>query len=138
MFRDFYLGEKEEAPSKTDIERVVSILDHIWQEMIEREGKTPNIFIREFDLATLTRVTISADFNPDRWVVYFRPDATITLRMSPADFVPAQGAIEIVTGQRAVLESVGRNMAFHNIGTGTAHIFAVAVGGGAIFDVEAA
>jgi hypothetical protein len=132
------LATKEEKLKLTNEQRVVTLLDHIWNAMVEREGKTPNIFIREFDLATTARITISADFNPDRWVVWFRPNSAATLRLAPADFVPGEGAIEISNGQRAMLESVGRNLAFHNTGTATAHIFAVAVGGGAAFDIRAA
>lgn len=127
----------EAAQPLTDQDRIVTLLDYIWERMIEQEGRSPNFLVREFDLLTTARETISADWNPDRWVVYFRQEANATVRIFPGARVPAEGAIELEDGRYAVIANVGNVLSFHNTGSATAHIFAVAVGGGAEFEIGA-
>ena len=116
-------------------ERELAILDMLVDRIIGQEGKSPNFYVDEFELATLTQVVRNADFKPDRWVIYFRTDANVTLRVFPGDYAPDRGSVEIENGRYAVLENVGNRVSFHNSGSATAHIFAIAIGGGAAFAI---
>lgn len=115
----------------------LALLNLLYERTIMEEGRSPNFQIREFDLAAAARVTVNADFNPDRWIVYFRADPLITLRVFPGDDAPTTGSIEIVSGQMAIISNRNERMAFHNSGTSAtdAHIFAIAIGGGSEFGI---
>lgn len=117
------------------MERAVSLLGLIAARQIGDEGEFSNFYPLEFDLASGARVTKNADFNPDRWAVYFRLDTDVTLRVYPGDYVPAEGAIEIAAGQAGYFENVGQRVSFHNSGTASAHVFAIAMGGGSGFNI---
>ena len=117
----------------------LALLNLIYERVILEEGRSPNFYIFERDLAAGVTLMTNADFNPDRWVIWFRVDPLVTLRIFPGESVPAQGAIEIVSGQMAVISNRSNVISFENTGTSqtAGHIFAVAIGGGAEFSILA-
>ena len=127
---------EEQAPAPlTASDRMIRLLDFMWAEMQAREGRAPNFYVHEFEMIAGARETKLSDFNPDRWVIYFRSEANAILRVFPAGSVPAEGAVEIENGRYAVIANTQTLMSFHNSGSSTAQVFAVAIGGGAEFEI---
>jgi hypothetical protein len=127
-----------EAPfvelSKED--RMLALVEWLADRQSLVEGRAPNFFVREFDLNFGESLTINSDWKADRWIVYFRPIASGRLRCYPGGSVPGSGAIEIETGRAAVIANVGNQLSFNNpSGSVNLHVFAVAAGGGADFEI---
>lgn len=129
-------------PDQTTEQAILNKLSDIYDLLAADLGKVPNFYVKEFDLPAVSTGdaahTVNADFEPDRWIVWMRTISNGKFRVANADSVPAVGAVEVESGSRAVLESVGQRLTFMNTSTSVdAHIFAVAVGGGSTFEIGA-
>lgn len=111
------------------------LLEELVRDRHDEIGRVPNIFPTEFDLAAGATRAIAADFKPDRWVLYARPNSGSLLRVFPGGAVPSATAYEFADGQRMVLSVRNLQIAIYNAGPLTAHVFCVALGGGCEFDV---
>ena len=126
-------------PELTTELATLAMLNLIYDRTVRDEGRSPNLQIREFDLEYLAAETINADFNPDRWVVWFRrthADAA-RLRVLPGDYVSGMSAVEIEEGQRITIANKNDRLSFINACTSelTLHVFCVAIGGGSEFEI---
>jgi len=127
--------DTEVKPLSKD-DQILAVLDHMMRRVYQVEGRSPNYVVYEGDILTLATDTIKADFNPDRWVVWFRTETNATLRVSPGVYAGTTlPAAEISNGRRLVIPALNDTLSLRNTGTATCHYFAVAIGGGAEFDI---
>lgn len=122
-------------PPATKEDYIIRLLETLVEGRVEEIGPTPNLFVKEFDLAAGATQVVTADTLPDRWVIYARPNSGALLRVFMGGDVPKVNAYECMDGQRLVLTARNQQVAVFNSGGLTAHVFVVAVGGGLEFDV---
>lgn len=120
---------------------MLAMINLIYERIVFEEGRTPNLQIIEVDLDynTSPRVTINADFNPDRWVIWFRRtfNAAARLRMLPGDYVSQMSSVEVDEDQRITMAAKNENLSLENASTADVdlHVFCVAIGGGSEFEI---
>ena len=120
---------------------MLAMVNLIYERIVFEEGRTPNLQIIEVDLdyVTNTAQTINADFNPDRWVIWFRRTGSTNarLRMCYGDSVSWASSVEVEEDQRITMASKGENLALENasIADVDLHVFCVAIGGGSEFEI---
>ena len=127
-------------PVLTENQRIIALLDLMLKRVYQVEGRTPNFQVREFDLAAVASpavpsTVLNSDFNCDRWFVYFTKSATAQLRVFPGGSVPGTGGILVESAQGALIPNVNNQLAIDSTGAGAVHVIAVAIGGGAEFQI---
>jgi hypothetical protein len=88
------------------------------------------LFCSEFDLLSTVGSNeriVPADFDHDTWLVYFRVDTNVTLRVWPGGTPPSSGAIEIRNSTGCRIKSTSNQLNVVNIGSTTAHVFVFAL-----------
>ena len=120
---------------------ILAMLNLIYDRTVRDEGSTPNLQTIEVDLDFVTgpRQTINADFNPDRWVIWFRrtSNANARLRMLPGDYVSGMSSVEVEEDQRITMAAKNENLSLENASQSDVdlHVFCVAIGGGSEFEI---
>jgi hypothetical protein len=127
------------APTELDyLAQIHGMLGIIAARQIGAEGVEPNFKLREFALVAGARTVVSHDWKPDRWVVWITTITDGLLRIWPGGWAPSDEAVQIESGQRAIVPAVNEQLAFHNPSASVdVTVFAVAIGGGLEFDIAA-
>lgn len=129
MLPDQIVTPKESPlPPVTKEDYIIRLLEEIVRFQKEQEGPEPQLFIFEGDLSAGASTKVEADFPHDAFVVYFRSDANVTLRISPLGPPGANTAgIEIRNNSAVRVKSTSNALYLLNTGSATAHYFVIAL-----------
>lgn len=137
MERTFSPDKAPLEGAKTDSAKLDLIFQRLDQ-LVGYEGQAPNLFVHEFSLNAGIRHMINADFEPDRWIIYFKPVTDGELRVYFGDHAPGTQSIYLQTGMVVTVAHKNERIAFYNPSgsVNLTNVFAIAVGGGSEFSIQ--